>query len=275
MIFRTIPPLRAEIAAWKAAGERIGLVPTMGALHEGHLSLVNEARKTCQRVIVSIFVNPRQFNNPSDLALYPRTEEEDVALLSGTDAVFIPSVETMYPAGYCTAMHVGGLSTRLEGAHRPGHFDGMATVVTKLFTITGADCAFFGEKDWQQLQIVRRLVADLALPIEIIGCPTLRERDGLALSSRNRRLTPQAREIAPQLHSIMQETANSIRQGTPINEALNTGLSALKNAGFAPIDYLDCCHAETLEPAEKNNDPLRLMAAAALDTVRLIDNIVI
>ena len=282
MIVRDGRTLGQRAEQWKAEGQTIGLVPTMGALHEGHLSLVQEARTRCDRVIVSIFVNPTQFNNPADLASYPRTEEADIALLQGVDTVFIPTAEAMYPAGFSTLVQVSGLSDGLEGAHRPGHFNGMATVVTKLFGLSRADMAFFGEKDWQQLQIVRRLVQDLNLPLEIVPCPTLREADGLALSSRNRRLSPRARQIAPRLHAIMQDVAASIRRGEAIKTALRNGLRQLEETGFGPVDYLACCNARTLQPVsdEEHRDKgsakdLRLLAAAALDSVRLIDNIVI
>ena len=282
MIVRDGRTLGQRAEQWKAEGQTIGLVPTMGALHEGHLSLVQEARTRCDRVIVSIFVNPTQFNNPADLASYPRTEEADIALLQGVDTVFIPTAEAMYPAGFSTLVQVSGLSDGLEGAHRPGHFNGMATVVTKLFGLSRADMAFFGEKDWQQLQIVRRLVQDLNLPLEIVPCPTLREVDGLALSSRNRRLSPRARQIAPRLHAIMQDVAASIRHGESIDTALQNGLRQLEETGFGPVDYLACCNARTLQPVsdEEHRDKgsakdLRLLAAAALDSVRLIDNIVI
>ncbi|GBR00473.1 pantoate--beta-alanine ligase [Asaia lannensis] len=282
MIVRDARTLGQRVEQWQAEGQTIGLVPTMGALHEGHLSLVQEARTRCDRVIVSIFVNPTQFNNPADLASYPRTEEADIALLQGVDTVFIPTAEAMYPAGFSTLVQVSGLSEGLEGAHRPGHFNGMATVVTKLFGLSRADMAFFGEKDWQQLQIVRRLVQDLNLPLEIVPCPTLREADGLALSSRNRRLSPRARQIAPRLHAIMQDVGASIRHGEAIDTALQNGLRQLEETGFGPVDYLACCNARTLQPVsdEEHRDKgsakdLRLLAAAALDSVRLIDNIVI
>ncbi|NVN05565.1 pantoate--beta-alanine ligase [Asaia spathodeae] len=281
MIIRDIATLKQTIRGWKQAGETIGFVPTMGALHEGHLSLVKQARAQAQRVIVSIFVNPTQFNNPTDLATYPRTEAEDIALLGHVDAIFIPAAETMYPAGFSSTVRVSAMAGILEGAHRPGHFDGMATVVTKLFSLTEADSAFFGEKDWQQLQIVRRFVQDLNLPIDIMACPTLRESDGLALSSRNRRLSPEGRKSAPALHAILQQTATAIRQGHPIAEALDKGRAALVAAGFGPIDYLACCEAESLTPVttvfttKHDNVGLRLLVAAALESVRLIDNIVI
>lgn len=277
MILRDSAALRSRVTEWKKTGASIGLVPTMGALHEGHLSLVRAAQAECARVIVSIFVNPTQFNNAHDLANYPRSEAADVALLAGVDGIFIPTVETMYPEGYSTSVQVSGLTDRLEGAHRPGHFSGMATVVTKLFGMSGADRAYFGEKDWQQLQIIRRFTQDLNLPVSITSCPTLREADGLALSSRNRRLPEAARIRAPRLHAIMQETARAIRAGRPIAAALAAGEADLEAAGFGPIDYLACCDAQTLMPAREMTpgQTLRLLAAAALDSVRLIDNIVI
>jgi len=275
MIVRTVADLRALVAGWKAKGHTVGLVPTMGALHGGHLSLVEQARAQCGRVIVSIFVNPKQFNNPEDLAKYPRDEARDVALLVGADAVFIPSVEEMYPAGFATTVHVEGLSERLEGAHRPGHFDGMATVVSKLFGMSQADAAFFGEKDWQQLQIVRRFVADLNLPVRIEGCVTVREADGLAMSSRNRRLGDAARIGAVAMHRAMRDAADAIRQGGEATQALDHAVGDLRTAGFTMIDYIQLCDAETLEPTTTVSRQTRMLAAATIDGVRLIDNIAV
>lgn len=275
MIVRTVADLRALVAGWKAKGHTVGLVPTMGALHGGHLSLVEQARAQCGRVIVSIFVNPKQFNNPEDLAKYPRDEARDVALLVGADAVFIPSVEEMYPAGFATTVHVEGLSERLEGAHRPGHFDGMATVVSKLFGMSQADAAFFGEKDWQQLQIVRRFVADLNLPVRIEGCVTVREADGLAMSSRNRRLGDAARIGAVAMHRAMRDAADAIRQGGEATQALDHAVGDLHTAGFTMIDYIQLCDAETLEPTTTVSRQTRMLAAATIDGVRLIDNIAV
>ncbi|OUJ16086.1 pantoate--beta-alanine ligase [Acetobacter sp. DsW_063] len=275
MIFRTISDLQAQVVAWKAEGATIGLTPTMGALHDGHLSLVKRAREQCDRVIVSIFVNPTQFNNAADLETYPRSEDRDVALLDGVDAVFVPFVAEMYPAGFVSNVHVGDLSERLEGAHRPGHFDGMATVVMKLFNISKADVAFFGEKDWQQLQIVRRMVKDFNHSIRIEGCVTLREADGLAMSSRNRRLGENARRRAPALYSAMQKVADVVRSGAERDVALDVGMQILRDAGFESIDYLDVCEATTLTPREKPGASLRVLAAAWLDGVRLIDNLAV
>ena len=187
---REVKALRGVVAGWKAVGQTVAVVPTMGALHPGHLSLIAAARAGADRVIATIFVNPRQFNKPEDLARYPRTEDRDAGMLAtaGVDLLFAPPAEAVYPEGFATSVSVAGLSEGLCGAHRPGHFDGVATVVTKLFLMTGADRAFFGEKDWQQLQIVRRLARDLNIPVAVTGCPTLREADGLAMSSRNTRL---------------------------------------------------------------------------------------
>ncbi|MBO1360817.1 pantoate--beta-alanine ligase [Acetobacter sacchari] len=275
MIFRTISDLQAQVVAWKAEGATIGLTPTMGALHDGHLSLVKRACEQCDRVIVSIFVNPTQFNNAADLETYPRSENRDVALLDRVDAVFVPSITEMYPEGFVSNVRVGGLSERLEGAHRPGHFDGMATVVMKLFNISKADIAFFGEKDWQQLQIVRRMVKDFNHSIRIEGCVTLREADGLAMSSRNRRLGENARRRAPALYSAMQKVADAVRSGAERDVALDVGIQILRDSGFESIDYLDVCEATTLTPAEKSGASLRVLAAAWLDGVRLIDNLVV
>lgn len=272
MILRTIADLRRVMAGWRRDGATVGLVPTMGALHDGHLSLVSTARAQCDHVIVSIFVNPRQFNNPDDLAKYPRDEARDIAMLGGA-AVFIPSVGDVYPNGFASSVHVTGLSDLLEGAHRPGHFDGMATVVTKLFGMTQADVAFFGEKDWQQLQIVRRFVADLNLPIRIVGCPTLREADGLAMSSRNRRLEGGARQAALAIHRAMDDAAAGLRAGD--RAAVDRIPDMLRAAGFQSVDYAELADAETLAPVKDLSRPARILVAATIDGVRLIDNIAV
>lgn len=276
MILRETDALRARVAGWKRNGEVVGVVPTMGALHEGHLSLVRAAKAACDRVIVTIFVNPRQFNSPEDYAKYPRTEEADAALLApfGVDAVFVPEVEEMYPPGFATTISVTGVTAPLEGAHRPGHFDGVATVVTKLFTMTQADRAFFGEKDWQQLQLVRRLVRDLNLPIAITGCPTVREDDGLALSSRNLRLSEPERDIAAALPLALGEAVAAIEAGAATAAALARAAGRIRAAGFGEVEYLEVRDAETLEPAEPGR-PARLLVAAWAGPVRLIDNMAI
>ncbi|MFN3972023.1 MAG: pantoate--beta-alanine ligase [Gemmobacter sp.] len=274
-VFRHVAALRAEVAGWKSEGQTVGVVPTMGALHAGHLSLVAAARGGCDRVIVTIFVNPAQFNNPDDLALYPRTEAADLALLApqGVDAVFAPGPEEVYPPGFASTVTVAGLSVPLEGAHRPGHFAGVATVVAKLFGMTQADRAYFGEKDWQQLQVIRRMAADLNMAVEVKGCPTLRDPDGLAMSSRNARLGGAARAAAPALYRAMQAAAAAIRAGGDAGVSLATARSEVMQAGFDGVDYLDLCDAETLGPAA--GGPRRLLAAATLDGVRLIDNIAV
>ncbi|SNT05668.1 pantothenate synthetase [[Luteovulum] sphaeroides subsp. megalophilum] len=274
-VLRTVAELRARVSDWKAAGETVGVVPTMGALHEGHLSLARRARASCDRVIVTIFVNPRQFNNPADLEKYPRTEAQDAALLAsvGVDAVFAPGPEEVYPQGFATNVSVSGVSEPLEGAHRPGHFDGVATVVAKLFGMTRADRAFFGEKDWQQLMVVQRLVADLNIPVTIEGCATVREADGLALSSRNRRLSVEGRARAPALVRAMQAAAEAMRGGRSVPEALAEARAAVLAAGFETVDYLELRTADLLLPMERLQGEGRLLAAATLDGVRLIDNI--
>lgn len=274
---REVAALRRTVAGWKAAGETVGVVPTMGALHEGHLSLVAAAKAGADRVIATIFVNPKQFNNPGDLAKYPRTEDRDAAMLraAGVDLLFAPPVEVVYPEGFATTVSVAGVGNELEGAFRPGHFDGVATVVTKLLMMTGASRAFFGEKDWQQLQLVRRLVRDLDMPVEITGCPTLREADGLAMSSRNMRLDARERAIAPALHAAMATAASAIRAGVPVAEALATARAAVLAAGFSAVEYLELRGAEALEPLATPDRPARILAAAVLGQVRLIDNIAV
>lgn len=271
---RDVKALRGLVAGWKAAGNSVGVVPTMGALHAGHLSLVHAAKAGAERVIATIFVNPTQFNNPDDLAKYPRTEERDAAMLmeGGVDVLFAPPPEVVYPEGFATTVSVGGVARELEGAFRPGHFDGVATVVTKLLLMTGADRAFFGEKDWQQLQVVRRLVRDLNIPVTITGCPTLREADGLAMSSRNTRLSAAERRIAPTLHRAMSVAAEAIRRGEPADRARASARAAVLTAGFAAVEYLELRDAESFGPAAAGR-PARLLAAAVLGGVRLIDNI--
>ncbi|PPB82327.1 pantoate--beta-alanine ligase [Albidovulum inexpectatum] len=277
-IIRTAAELRDKVAGWKRAGALVGVVPTMGALHDGHLSLARAARAQSDRVIVTVFVNPMQFNNPDDLAKYPRDEERDLALLDaeGVDVMFAPGPDEVYPEGFASKVSVAGVSEPMEGQFRPGHFDGVATVVTKLFGMTQAGRAFFGEKDWQQLQVVRRLARDLNIPVKIIGCPTIREADGLAMSSRNVRLTPDERRIAPVLYAQMVQAARTIADGAPVADALGQARREILKAGFSSIDYLDLRDAETLQPLDALTDrPARLLAAAMLGDVRLIDNIAV
>ena len=273
-ILRTVPDMRALASRWRAEGRSIGIVPTMGALHQGHLALVRTANAACDRVVVTIFVNPRQFNKPDDLARYPRTEQADAALLSPlrVDAIFAPTPDQVYPAGFATTVSVAGVADPLEGSRRPGHFDGVATVVTKLIGMTLATHAFFGQKDWQQLAVVNRFVADLNLPVDIVGCETLRDPDGLAMSSRNARLSPAARTIAPALHAAMTSCAAAIRSGADPARALADCQARVLAAGFATVDYVELRDAATLGPAT-GQGPRRLLAAAWAGGVRLIDNI--
>lgn len=270
-VIRELPALRAATAALRAQGRRLALVPTMGALHQGHLALVAAARREAEAVIVSIFVNPLQFGPAEDLARYPRDEAGDVAKLAaaGCDLVWTPPVEAMYPPGAATVVEVAGPAEGFEGESRPGHFRGVATVCTKLFSQTGADVAVFGEKDWQQLQVVRRVVADLDLPIRILGHPTVREADGLACSSRNQRLTPEERALAPRLPAEMRRALGRIAAGERAGVALTEAVVALTDAGFAP-DYLALVEPQTLRPWQ--GGPGRLLAAARLGEVRLLDN---
>jgi pantoate--beta-alanine ligase len=267
--------MRQLARGWKAAGGVVGVVPTMGALHEGHLSLARAAKAECDRVIVTIFVNPKQFNNPDDLLKYPRTEEADAALLAtvGVDAIFAPLPEEVYPDGFATSVSVSGVAEPLEGALRPGHFDGVATVVTKLFGMTLADRAYFGQKDWQQLRVVNRLVRDLNLPVWIVGCETVREADGLAMSSRNARLDGPSRRVAPALFAAMSSAASGIRSGADPAQALAQCQAQVLAAGFASVEYIELRDAASLGPALGLDRPLRMLAAAWLGNVRLIDNI--
>jgi pantoate--beta-alanine ligase len=247
----------------------------MGALHRGHLALVQAARRGADRVIVSIFVNPKQFNNPEDLRKYPRTEGADAALLAtvGVDAIYMPTPDEVYPPGFATSVSIGGVSLPLEGERRPGHFDGVATVVTKLFGMTLADRAWFGQKDWQQLAVIRRLVADLNLPTEVLAVETVRDADGLALSSRNARLLPQARSIAPALARNMALAVEALRAGHDPQAVLPVAIDAIIAAGFDSVEYLELRSADLLEPMAALDRPARLLCAAWLDGIRLIDNL--
>jgi len=276
-IIRTLVELRSKVAGWKAAGESVAVVPTMGALHQGHLSLVRAAKEACDRVIVTIFINPKQFNNPDDYKNYPRTEEEDARKLIAlkADVVYVPDGEQMYPNGFATTVSVEGITQGLCGAHRAGHFDGVATIVTKLFTQTQADKAFFGEKDYQQLQVVTRLARDLDLPIEVIGCPTIREEDGLAMSSRNLLLSDRARTWAPELHRAMEEMSEGLLAGGDLETIRAAAVSRVERAGFTQVEYLDLRSADQLELMTTPDRPARLLAAAWLAGVRLIDNIAV
>jgi pantoate--beta-alanine ligase len=274
-VVRSIDELRRVIAGWRDADERIGLVPTMGALHRGHLALVAAAQAQCRRAIVSIFVNPKQFGPREDFATYPRPEAEDLVKLTGAgvDTAFIPPVDEMYPAGFATAVTVGGPSEGLCGAHRPGHFDGVATVVAKLLIQAAPDAAFFGEKDYQQLMVVRRMARDLNLPVDIVGVPTVREPDGLALSSRNVYLSADERRIAPNLYRLLREAAGEIAGAAQPGTVLRRTTTELTRLGFA-VEYLELRDAATLQPlAARPTSPARLLAAVHLGRTRLIDNV--
>jgi pantoate--beta-alanine ligase len=273
----TVAAVRMRVAEWRAAGDRIGFVPTMGALHSGHLALVRTARRSAERVIVSVFVNPTQFAPTEDFGAYPRDLEGDLASLArvGTDVVFAPTTPEMYPQGFATQVSVGGPSVGLETDFRPHFFAGVATVVSKLLIAVGPDVAVFGEKDFQQLLVVRRLVADLRLPVEIVGHPVEREPDGLALSSRNAYLSPEERATAPQIHAALTEVAASIRAGSDAEAALIAARRRLAAAGFV-VDYVELRRADDLAPVEATPEgPLRLLAAARLGRTRLIDNIAV
>jgi pantoate--beta-alanine ligase len=274
-ILRRLADLRALTTQWHRKGEVIGVVPTMGALHQGHLSLVEAAKDGADRVIVTIFVNPKQFNNAQDLTNYPRTEHEDAQKLApyGVDAIYVPDPDEVYPQGFASTVSVTGLTNVMEGEFRPGHFDGVATVVAKLFLQTQAERAYFGEKDYQQLMVVRRMALDLDIPIEVVGCPTVREPSGLAMSSRNLRLSPEGLEIAAHKHRIMTELAAALKDGAAFEALAAQAQTDLLAAGFTQVEYIQLRCAETLEPVTHADRPARLFVAAWADGVRLIDNI--
>jgi pantoate--beta-alanine ligase len=274
-IVHTVAEMRAAVAGWRAAGERVGLVPTMGALHEGHLALVRAARATCRRTIVSIFVNPTQFGPNADFDRYPRDLVGDVATLAavGADLVFAPDVAEMYPQGFATAVTVSGLTEGLCGPYRPGHFAGVATVVSKLLNQAAPDAAFFGEKDFQQLQVIRRLARDLDLPVEIVGVPTVREADGLAMSSRNLYLSADERSRAAAIYRVLSAAARDLAAGENAADVIARGKAELARAGFAPIDYLEIVDAATLKPIPRGAAGARVAVAAWLGRTRLIDNV--
>ncbi len=276
-IVRSLDALRDLTRTWRLAGDTVGVVPTMGALHQGHLSLARAAREACDRVVVTIFVNPKQFNNPDDLENYPRTENEDALKLApiGVDAIYVPDGDTMYPSGFATNVSVEGLTNMLCGAARPGHFDGVATIVTKLFLQTQADKAFFGEKDYQQLQVVTRLAADLDIPIEVVGCPTIREEDGLAMSSRNLLLSDRSRIKAPLLAEVMDDVASALREGQRMSDLAPRAEARLLAGGFNSVDYFEVRDGADLSMLDQTKPNARLFAAAWLAGVRLIDNIAV
>jgi pantoate--beta-alanine ligase len=276
-IAKTVTALRRQVARWRKSGESIALVPTMGALHDGHLSLVRLARRRADRTVVSIFVNPAQFAPSEDFSTYPRTFGADVALLAQekVDLVWAPAnVAVMYPEGFATRIVPEGPATAgLEDAFRPDFFKGVATVVAKLFTQVAPDVAVFGQKDYQQLKVVTRMARDLDLPLRVIGAPTVREHDGLAMSSRNVYLSADERAVAPVMHRVLQLCAKKIAEGRALATVLAEGRDAIERAGFV-LDYLDARHAETLAPIKSAKDgPVRLLVAARLGNTRLIDNV--
>ncbi|MBJ6122490.1 pantoate--beta-alanine ligase [Sphingomonas mollis] len=271
---RELEELRGIIAGWRAEGARVALVPTMGALHAGHMALIETARRGGTKVVASIFVNPRQFGPSEDLSRYPRREAADARLLTehGCDLLWAPGVETMYPDGFATSISVSGVSDGLDGAARPGHFDGVATVVAKLFNQVRPDIACFGEKDFQQLAVIRRLVIDLDMDIEILGVPTQRDDDGLALSSRNIYLDEGERARAVALPRALGIAARAIGRGEDVGAVLADAGTTLTAAGFA-VDYVELVDAESLAPNPAADRPRRLLAAARMGATRLIDNI--
>ena len=272
----TVAALRAQVRSWREAGQSVALVPTMGALHAGHISLVDLAKQRADRVVATIFVNPTQFSPTEDFTKYPRTLEADVAKLtaSGADAAFTPAPEDMYPEGFCTTVSLRGPATAgLEDRFRPTHFQGVATVVAKLLLQALPDVAIFGQKDFQQLAVIRQLTADLDIPVAIEGAPTVREADGLAMSSRNVYLSPEERAAAPILHRCMSRAAQRIRDGEALEAALSPARNKIADAGFE-IDYLEVRDAVTLAKVEgRHRKGLRMLVAARLGRTRLIDNI--
>jgi pantoate--beta-alanine ligase len=277
-VVRTVTALRRAVSSWRRTGERIALVPTMGALHAGHLALVRTARRRAPRVVVSIFVNPAQFAPHEDLASYPRTFEADLEALDemAVDLVWAPPLEVMYPSGFATRIvPAGPAAVGLEDKFRPHFFAGVATVVAKLLTQCAPDIALFGEKDYQQLKVVTRMAQDLDVPVKIVGVPTVREPDGLARSSRNSYLSATERAAAPVLHRVLADCAGKIARGELIARVLDEGGLAIERAGFG-LDYLEARHADTLLPiASLDGGPIRLLVAARIGKTRLIDNIAV
>ena len=275
-IVRTVEDLRAHVRGWRAEGLASAVVPTMGGLHDGHLSLVRHGLDNADRVVATLFVNPTQFGANEDLDAYPRDEARDAAMLEGAgcNLLFAPPVEVMYPDGFSTRVVVDGLTDALCGAARPGHFDGVSQVVAKLLNQAQADIAVFGEKDWQQLAVVTRMARDLDIPTRIVGAPTVREEDGLAMSSRNRYLTAEERAIAPSLAQEMRVAANRVAAGESAEQACKDAERAVLAAGFLAVDYLEVRTALDLAPVSAHDPatPARIFAAAHLGRARLIDN---
>jgi pantoate--beta-alanine ligase len=276
-VARSVAELREAVAAWRGAGERVALVPTMGALHRGHIALIEHARARARRVVASIFVNPTQFGPNEDFARYPRDEAGDAATLAAAscDLLYAPDAAAMYPEGFATTVSAGPLAEPLDGRFRPGHFAGVATVVTKLLLQARSDIACFGEKDYQQLQIIRRLNRDLDIDCVIEGVPIVREADGLALSSRNAYLTAEERRIAPTLNRALRDAAARVAVGGDPQDAVAAATAAVLQAGFAKVDYVAVVDATTLQPFTAHGRPGRALAAAWLGKTRLIDNIAV
>lgn len=277
-VARSISALRQAVAGWRRKGETIALVPTMGALHEGHLSLVRQARRKARRVVVSIFVNPAQFAPSEDFATYPRTWDADLAALAklGVNLIWAPPVKVMYPDGFATRIELlGPAKAGLEDQFRPHFFGGVATVVSKLFIQVAPDIAVFGQKDYQQLKVVTRMVRDLDLPLKIVGAPTVREKDGLAMSSRNVYLSASERAAAAVLYRTLKKSAARLKAGDAFDKVMADGRRTIEDAGFK-LDYFDARHAETLETiASRKNGPVRLLVAARIGKTRLIDNLAV
>ncbi len=274
---RTITDMRAQVSTWRTAGEKTGFVPTMGALHEGHLSLIDVAKANgATKIIVSIFVNPTQFGPGEDFDAYPRTETTDAEKLTNrADLIFAPNGAEMYPEGFGTTVSVKGVTNTLEGEARPTHFDGVATVVSKLLLAALPDCAVFGEKDYQQLLTIRRMVDDLGIPVEILGGPILREPDGLAMSSRNVYLTETERKAAGQLNVILRDTADAISKGGNIEKLTAEAEAKLLKLGFDKVDYLTVRDTKTLQPVETLTEDARILVAAKIGQPRLLDNMAV
>jgi len=276
-VVRTIADVRSQVQVWRDAGLTVGLVPTMGALHHGHLSLVDTIGQKVDRVIVSIFVNPTQFGEGEDFDVYPRDEDADLAKLLGRPChlVYAPSPSEMYPQGFVTSVRVIGISDDLEGTERPGHFNGVATVVAKLLHQTRPHKAIFGEKDYQQLVVIRQFVRDLDIPVDIMGGALIREDDGLAASSRNAYLTASGRQIASKLYKTLQAVRDDIKDGKPVRQAEAKGRTALISEGFTDVDYITLRDAATLKEVDDpaGTSPMRLLAVARIKDVRLLDNI--
>ncbi|HET6538056.1 MAG TPA: pantoate--beta-alanine ligase [Sphingopyxis sp.] len=276
-IIRDMGALRRTVAAWKQSGKTVALVPTMGALHKGHMSLIELGKIQADHVIVSIFVNPTQFGPNEDFESYPRDEARDAAMLAeaGISLLWAPDVATMYPSGHATHVEVAELGADFCGAARPGHFDGVATVVSKLLNQTHPDVAIFGEKDWQQLAIIRRFVRDLDFPVDIIGAPIARDADGLALSSRNAYLTADQRLAAVALPNALQNAAQRIAAGAPVADTLDQARSALIEGGFDSVDYLALTDPDSLARIDQFQGRARILAAARMGQTRLLDNLAV